>query len=236
MKVSTNSSISKEVAPFLQKELKDKGFALLSYEATSEEDLEKDLLVFILLCGSYFSSWAAYLTLKGENAPEPLEVHNECIYSKSGVISYFALGCLRPSLNGGEIRIFDARKAAKIIEKERQELTKVRICYKSNAYPNEGAEYLLVFEDPEYGKVLRYRAKTKSNFIKEIPKGYSEDDIYQIVNEILSKCLVFVHKWNKGDILFINNRITLHDRMPYVGSRIMLRVRFDDPNNKKFAY
>jgi hypothetical protein len=236
MKINAKSSIKKEVIPFLQKELKDKGFVLLSYEATSEEDLEKDLLAFILLCGSYFSSWAAYFTLKGENAPEPLEVHNECIYSKSGVISYFALGCLQPSLNGGETRIFDARKAAKMIEKEYPELAKVRIYYTSNAYPNEGAEYPLVFEDPEYGKVLRYRAKTKSNFIKEIPKGYSENDIYQIVDEILSKCLVLAHKWNKGDILFVNNRITLHDRMPYVGSRIMLRVRFDDPNNKKFTY
>jgi len=236
MKINNNISINKEVIPFLQKELKDKGFALLSYDATREEDLEKDLLAFIILCGSYFSSWATYLVLKGENASEFLETHNECIYSKSGVISYFALGCIQPSLNGGETRIFDARKAAKLIEDEYPELINVKICYKSGSYPHESAEYTLVFKDPEYDKVLRYRAKTKSNFIKEIPAGYSEDDIYKIVDEILSKCLIFTHKWNKGDILFINNKITLHDRTPYVGSRIMLRVRFDDPNIKKITY
>lgn len=93
-----------------------------------------------------------------------------------------------------------------------------------------------MYNDPEFGKVIRFRSKTKQNFIKEIPKGYNEDDIYDIVNNVLEKCVILDHKWSRGDILFVNNRITLHDRMPYAGLRIMLRVRFDDPNNIILRY
>jgi predicted nicotinamide N-methyase len=64
MKVNESVSINKEVIPFLQKALKEKGFALFSFKPTREEDLEKDLLAFIILCGSYFSSVGSRLMLR----------------------------------------------------------------------------------------------------------------------------------------------------------------------------
>lgn len=40
----------------------------------------------------------------------------------------------------------------------------------------------------------------------------------------------------RGEILFVNNRITLHDMQPYCGVRRMTRVRFNDSLNLSTSY
>jgi hypothetical protein len=54
----------KKLYHFCKKHLKRKVFALFSFKPTREEDLEKDLLAFIILCGSYFSSVGSRLMLR----------------------------------------------------------------------------------------------------------------------------------------------------------------------------
>jgi alpha-ketoglutarate-dependent taurine dioxygenase len=89
----------------------------------------------------------------------------------------------------------------------------------------------------EHGSVLRYRAKTPNNkVILTKNKKITEKYLYQTVDEVLQECVILKHRWTVGDILFVNNAITLHDRLPYVGVRKMLRVRFDEENNSTVKY
>lgn len=237
-RIFETTSVDKDIRPFLKYRLQTIGYALLSYYNNSieENELEKELLSVILLLGRDLGSSVAYHTLKEENKLNPLEVHVECIYALGGINSYCALACLQPAASGGETKIFDGRKAAVIIEQEYPEIANVAIEYSSSFYPGQTAKYPLIYNDEIFGKTLRFRSQNKGDIMRNIPEGYTANDIYNIVEDVLTKCLILNHSWKKGDILFFNNRITLHSRNPYRGYRSMLRVRFDDPNNIKLTY
>lgn len=86
-----------------------------------------------------------------------------------------------------------------------------------------------------YGWVLRYRAKVVTNVMHGIDESGAEK-IYNCIDEILSRCIILDHAWENGDLLFVNNEITLHDREPFIGLRKMLRVRFGDTVNQNILY
>lgn len=117
IKINNNISLENEIIPILKDQLQNLGFSLLSYNNNNQDELEleRNLLSIILLLGRSIASAAGYLILKGNDESKSLEIHNECIYLPSNVISYFALGCIKPSTTGGNTRIFDGRKAAIII-------------------------------------------------------------------------------------------------------------------------
>lgn len=224
------ASIKKTLLPFLSKHLPTTGWALVKVEPS--EKLESDLLIISTLAGQVLGNGFGYHTLDATDSNETMALHTEGISNDGAVIPYFALGCIKPSISGGETRIFDGRKAAAIIDTI-PELTDVIIEYSALANPQARARYPLVVGESE--RVVRYRSKCETNTITN-PGPLSEAEVYQSVDEIIRSCLVVSHNWSAGDLLFVNNLITLHDRLPFVGHRIMLRVRYNDTLNARARY
>jgi hypothetical protein len=230
--VNNNASVSGEVIPFLKQELPTSGYGLLQL---SSDHPENDMLVLSGIVGQTLSVNMSYHTLLQTDDKDWLAVHTEGVSYSKGIIPYFALGCIIKASDGGNTRIFDGRIAAKILMEEYPELAKIVITYNSLANKKEGAAYPLAVYNDVYGWVLRYRAKVITN----VMHGVSESDaekIYRCVDEILARCVILDHSWKNGDLLFVNNKITLHDRKPFTGSRKMLRVRFDDTVNQNILY
>lgn len=58
----------------------------------------------------------------------------------------------------------------------------------------------------------------------------SEDEVYDVVDTVLAEeCLLLDHHWTSGELLFVDNRVTVHGRSAFVGERQMVRIRYDDP-------
>lgn len=128
-------------------------------------------------------------------------------------------------MSGGETRVFDAYKAADLLKKEHPNLKDVFIEYKTSAHPNEIATHKLISKTDEGKPLLVYRGGEKN---RVIIGNVDSRFIDSAVSSVLKRSLIVSHKWEAGDILFINNIGTLHDRLPYKGIRKMLRVRFDE--------
>ncbi len=56
------------------------------------------------------------------------------------------------------------------------------------------------------------------------------------IDGAVHRSMIMSHTWRAGDLLFVNNLFTLHDRLPFQGERRMLRVRYDDPLNSRMRY
>lgn len=232
LQVNGNTSVSKEIAPFLKQELSTSGYGLLQLKS---DHLETDMLLLSGIVGQIFSSNMSYHTLSQTNDEDWLAVHTEGVSYSKGLIPYFAFGCIKKADSGGNTRIFDGRIAAKILRSEYPELAKTVITYNSLANKKEGAAYPIAVYNDLYGWVLRYRAKVITNILPGVNEGDAEK-IYQCVDEILLRCIILDHVWENGDLLFVNNEITLHDRKPFTGLRKMLRVRFGDTVNQNILY
>lgn len=152
---------------------------------------------------------------------------------RSQTLPIFALGCVQAAKQGGETRIFDAYKAAAKLHKEHPELAEVAIEYTTGAYKHATTCHPLLAQDQCGRFVLRYRANVPTNRVVNHP---DPDTVYAPVDEALAQSIAASHRWEVGDILFVNNMATLHDRLPYEGNRVMLRVRFGDPHNEFFRY
>lgn len=235
LEITNDSSITKDVYPYLGEHLKLNGYALVRmYQKDSDmARIEYDLLSFAVIAGRSFSQSFAYHFLEGSGDVNPLPVHTEGVYAKAGVTPYFVLGCILPSAEGGQTRIYDARKAANLLREIDHTLPDVKFLYTSAAYAEEKAEHALI-EKYQGTDVLRYRSKGQHN--KLIAGTYSEDYVHETVADVLKQSLVLEHAWTVGDVLFVNNNTTLHDRTPFNGRRRMLRVRFDDSNNRSIYY
>lgn len=194
------TSIKNEVVPFLKKNLEQTGVALIHQESElCGSDLEKQLLVLTVLSGQKLSSDFAYYSFEGQGTDVWLPAHVENIYAIDGIIPYFALGCVSSAYSGGDTRIFDSRKAAKILEKEYPTLMKTKIRYGSQAHPTQSAIYKLVEKDKKYGNVLRYRAQVFTNFVEEVGDAHYEiADVYKITDEILERSVIDQHAWKEG--------------------------------------
>ena len=227
-----NISMS-EFATQLLALLDDPGYALLTPSPLAKDaiDLEKQITVISVLLGRGFASSAAYVTLRAKDDEGFLAKHTESIYARAGIAPYFLLGCVTPAKEGGHTRIFDGRRAASIIRNKYPALEASEIEYSSVAYREERATYPLCT-----GGVLRFRGRTASNKIVHLPRQYSESRFYNVVDSVLEQCVLVEHRWRRGDILVVNNKITLHDRTPFKGQRVLVRVRFDDPLNVSVTY
>lgn len=221
----------------LDQQLNERGFALIQGTFDSEALTVESLTDHLLALGHARAKTAGYRVLKAASDERYLPVHNEGIFLSSGLIRYFALGCLMASTTGGQTRLFDARLAANIITNKYPEVSTVAIDYQSRNYRDQSAVHTLVESHPRYGSVLRYRAKTPENeIVSGLPHGMKEDDLYALVDGVLDVSLALSHSWEAGDILLVNNLITLHDRRPFVGERQMVRVRYDDPMHPTHPY
>jgi alpha-ketoglutarate-dependent taurine dioxygenase len=60
----------------------------------------------------------------------------------------------------------------------------------------------------------------------------TEARMYGLVEAALSEAVAVVHRWRPGDLLIVNNRVMIHARQPFVGTRRMVRYRFDDPHHQ----
>ena len=85
---------------------------------------------------------ADLVTLDSDGDPRSLPIHTEGVY-RSMPPRYFMLGCVNPSATGGNTIIYDARKAARLVRRERPELADVSIVYASKAH-GVAAEHQLV--------------------------------------------------------------------------------------------
>ena len=230
-------SLSADVAPALQEALATTGAALIkpTFITVEPDDLLQIYLVsFMVCCGSFLGKQIGFHKISkiGEESAY-LDVHTEGIYRGEGIFPYFALGCVKPADVGGNTRVYDARESAADLIKRKPAFQGVRIRYRSGAHPLEGQEHAIVEVDSEYGQVLRFRSGLKLKDYSELPKEVDPEDVERTVLDVLSDNMVLDHQWERGDILFVNNRVTLHDRTPYIGLRIMMRVRYSDTLNCK---
>lgn len=232
--ISRLTSLRKDVLPLVQVSLSENGYALVSFEDTSE-NLSNDMIAFSAWFGSICTTDISYHLLSGIGSAETLAAHNEGIAYTAGIIPYFGLGCLTPSAEGGETRIFDARLAASILRDEIPLLQDVVMEYTSLANPEERIQYPLIVDADIYGKVLRYRSNVVTNRIV-VSKGFTDTEIYNYVDSILERSVVRAQSWKRGELILVDNLLTLHDRLPYQGERKMLRVRFGDSLNKRICY
>ncbi len=232
LRVTDATSVLKEILPFLKQGLTTSGYGLLQVKS---DPLESDMLVLSGIIGQSLASNMSYHTLSQTNDKDWLAVHTEGVSYSKGVIPYFALGCIQKAETGGNTRIFDGKLAAEILRAEYPNMAKTVISYNSLANKQEGATYPLAVYNDLYGWVLRYRAKVITNILHGADESDAEK-IYQRVDEVLSRCIILDHAWENGDLLFVNNEITLHDRKPFTGLRKMLRVRFGDTVNQNILY
>ncbi|WP_018353010.1 TauD/TfdA family dioxygenase [Longispora albida] len=169
--------------------------------------------------------------LEGEGSPTWLPRHTESLtYSEPELLQCFALGCLLPSAEGGATCLYDGRRAAKALLGEIPELAGVQMRFWSTVYPGQAATHPLVWDDPVYGRVLRYRSEVHTNTVAGLPPGLTERELYQAAERAIDASLILVHVWRPGDLLVVNNRFMIHTREPFAGRRKMLRFRYDDPH------
>lgn len=232
LEIGNKTSISKEVIPFVLSGLDSDGFSLVSIPKS--EKPETDMLAVSAIVGSKLANDFSYHVLNGEGDGK-LAAHTEGIYYPSGIIKFFALGCVIPSKTGGATRIFDGRIAARIITNTYPGLSGVEIKYSSLAHKDQFAYHPVVVETESHGITLRYRSNVVTNEISN-KQGLTDDFIYKVIDEVLEDSAVVTHMWSPGDLLFVNNQFTLHDRLPYSGTRKMLRIRFDDPTHQRILY
>ena len=169
-------------------------------------------------------------TLAGEGSPNMLDIHVESIiYPTERMLGYFALGCLSPSNEGGETVIYDARLAANTILQNYPDLADVQIRYTSTTYDGQEATHGLVENVEGYGNTLRFRSKFSTNeIVSQLPYDLNEDSFYKLMEEIVEDSKTAEHQWKSGELVIVNNAITLHSRLPYQGARLMQRYRYND--------
>ena len=234
LQITSVTSFEREVVPFVHDALQEIGYVLIQANqgGYNEQQIERNMIACCALFGRGLSDGLAQHVIEGYDSNEVLPVHTEGIYDPSGIIPYFALACIRPSDTGGETRLFDARQAAKRLRQIDPGLADVKVRYSSSSYPDLYTEHSLVsvYKGQE---VLRYRTKTSHN---TIVGDVAHDDFYSTADTCVESSLIISHTWVAGDILIVNNNITLHDRLPYVGRRKMLRVRYGESQNRVLTY
>lgn len=164
--------------------------------------------------------------LRSVGSEDALAVHTEGVYTQHP-LRYFLLACVQPSTSGGETNLYDARLAADLILDEAPDLAATEIEYRSGSH-REGAQHRLIeHRSLRTGarSVLVFREDGYTNEILSLPDGWSDADFYSFMAEILGKSLVLEHSWSTGDVLAVDNYVTLHNRAPFRGPRWMIRAR-----------
>lgn len=213
------------------------GFFLIAGALPNRMFSEDKMREILFELGAGRARTAGYSLLVAGSSSQELPMHNEGIFQASGLPRLFALGCLQPSHSGGATRVFDARRAAARVLDTCPDYADVRIEYGSANYPSEKHVYSLVERRDTDTPVLRYRSRTPHNrIVSGLPDGVREEEFYERVDALTRASVTCAHRWSSGDVLIVNNAITLHDRLPFHGLRQMARVRFDDPFHVDHVY
>ena len=115
--ITSDTSFSNEVLPFLLKNLDISGWALIQIKEY-EENLEYRMLALSVLVGQFLGSNVGYHFLHSNGSDERLSAHSEGISNPDGIIPYFSLCCITSSETGGETRLFDGRIAAQKVNNQ----------------------------------------------------------------------------------------------------------------------
>ena len=204
------------------------GYTLSQYRGPAAE-LEKQMLE----CAAALGRTVTSALLSGNGDSNALPIHTEGVYLPVPT-PYFLLGCLEPAVEGGTTQIYDARKGARILLEERPELLNVLIEYGSLAHKRT-AEHALITRCLVGGRDIErliFREQCETNTIKKLPVGWTLASFYAQMALVLDRSLALSHEWRCGDIMIVDNRLTLHGRAPYRGRRQMVRLRIDEYGTK----
>lgn len=215
--------------------LNSSGYALASVEhnSVSEISTTAHASAFLMSVGRVLKSHTSFAILSADCDDNDLPVHVEGLHHPDGVLKYFGLACITPSVTGGETVLYDSIEAASIILSDYPSIADFRINYTSSWDHSLSCEHPIVKRSSVDGKPrLFYRASVPANRLVTI--GKSENEIYSSVDDAISRAVCYEHKWKQGDILLVNNQLTLHNRRKFDGTRIMIRARYDEPGSKCF--
>jgi len=184
----------------------------------------------VAIGGAIKASSIGRLELNGERETDWMLRHTESITQpEEELLGYFALGCIKPAEYDGATVVYDGIQAATVVDDEQPQLSSITTRYTSTIYDGQLAVHPLVTDTP-HGRALRYRSQARTNELLNLPGGLSETRYYSTVESILDSSRPYVHQWQPGQLLLVNNRRTIHSRQPYEGRREMVRYRFDDPH------
>ena len=145
--------------------------------------------------------------------------HVEGLYLKNPP-SYLILFCISAAESGGETILYDGQEAAKLLGNDYYDIT---ITYSRG---EEEATWPLISDGTLMFRFDRVNAVEESSF----------DELKEKVMSVLDKVRKIQHRWQKGDLLIIDNRRCLHGRNSYTGDRCLKRVVVGDFfNSTKFA-
>jgi alpha-ketoglutarate-dependent taurine dioxygenase len=203
-------------------ELERRTFLSIASGQQSPRDIRRIVSNFASQLGSQID----LVDLIRDDGKKPLAAHTETIYHKTP-LRYFILGCVRPSNLGGETTVFDARIAADLVAKEAPELASARIEYRSGSHRAHAVHQLVQTRSLRKGprSVLVFRQHAYTNTILELPSKWTERTFYSFMDSVLAKSVATRHAWSVGDVLIVDNHVSLHSREPFTGARAMIRAR-----------
>lgn len=154
-------------------------------------------------------------------------IHSESIYHEE-MCPYFMLGCVEQADEGGGTIVYDAVRAAAIIDDEHPELRETVMTYHAEHYDATKTTVPLI-RNLDGEDALVYRQEFYLNEVTHLPDGWDVSSFYQYIDSILQDCIEFEQRLSPGDLLIVNNYKTLHVRLASRGWRKIIRVRVDDP-------
>lgn len=170
----------------------------------------------------------AAANLRSDGDEQPLAAHTEHVYTECP-LRYFLLGCVQEAEIGGDTIVYDARMAADFILADATELSAVEIDYGSAAYGIHAIHPLILSRALTAGSrsVLVFRESVPTNRILNLPPGWTEDSFYSYMRTVLDRSMILSHAWKPGDVLIVDNYVSLHNRTPFAGPRWLVRMRVD---------
>lgn len=193
---------------------------------TTRHQSPRDIRGVVSELAHQLGSQVDLVDLISEGGKGRLAVHTETIYQDKP-LRYFLLGCLRSSQTGGETTVFDARVAANLILEQAPELASVKIEYRSGSHPSHAVHGLVQNRSLRVGPqpVLVFREQAHTNKVFELPAGWTEKEFYSYMASVLAKSIATRHKWSAGDVLIVDNHVSLHGRELFCGARALIRAR-----------
>ena len=170
--------------------------------------------------------------LIGYGDSSPVRIHSEVIYHED-MVPYFMLGCIKQASKGGVNILYNAVEAASIMSREVLELTNTKMVYHAEHYDDLSVSVPLIREKRNNQFLAFRQKKADLNEIHDLPHGWSDDDFYEYIDDVLSRTIEFEHLLLPGEVLLVDNYQTLHVRTAYEGLRKMIRVRVDDPESDR---
>ncbi len=171
-------------------------------------------------------NYTAYI-LESKGDENILPHHTEMLYVED-IPQYFALVMNKQARVGGELSIIDSRK---LYEKIKLEFSNNPNMYIGITSKQRGGfiKRQLLPEDDNLPMVCY--SETESVTFLGVTTEESENVKNKIKN-LINESSLCILKQENNSVLFVNNFKTLHGRMPFIGERMLLRIRVNDPSWK----